>query len=145
LTLVAFLLAGVAASAGLTVYFWTRRRGQGEEEVGEGATWEAVPVERPPPTEPPIPGDPAMVALDEEWGRVIASRHTDGATPAEDTEADLAEGVRSRARAATRPQPTTMPQEPRRATMSSSDTETERRAGDTETEAPWSKRRLRRR
>ncbi len=145
LTLVAFLLVGVAASAGLTVYFWTRRRGQGEEEFGEGATWEAVSQARPPPTEPPIPGDPAMVALDEEWGRVIASRHTEGVTPAEDTEADLAEGVRSRARAAAHPQPTTTPEEPRRATMSSSDTETERRAGDTETEAPRSKRRLRRR
>lgn len=138
---VILLVIGIAASAGLTVYFWTRRRPEGGQDDGEEA-WEAVLAERPPPTEPPVPDDPAMLALEEEWSRVIASRHTDGATPAEETEADLAAGVKSRARPpAGPPEP-----EPRsRPAMSSSDTETERRAGDTETEAPWSRRRMRRR
>jgi hypothetical protein len=85
-----------------------------------------------------------MVALEEEWSRVIASRHTDGTTPAEDLEGELSDGVRSRARGAPEP-PQEAPEPPRRVAMSSSDTETERRAGDTETEAPWAKRRIPRR
>ena len=85
-----------------------------------------------------------MLALDEEWARVVASRHADGTTPAEDMEADLESGVRSRAH----PPPAVAPlpeEAPKRVQMSSSDTETERRAGDTESEGPGSGRRLRKR
>ncbi|HEX9709211.1 MAG TPA: VCBS repeat-containing protein [Candidatus Thermoplasmatota archaeon] len=139
-TLVAVLLAGLTSSAGLAVYFWTRRRGA--PAGGGDPAWEAVAAERPPPTEPPIPGDPAMLALEEEWARVIASRHTDGATPAEETEADLEAGVRSRARAAA--EASAPVEEPaKRVPMTSSDTETERRAGDMETEGPGARRRPR--
>jgi hypothetical protein len=143
LTVIVFLALGLAASGGLAVYFWTRRR-RDFQDARDQASWEAVLAERPPPTEPPVADDPAMVALEEEWSRVIASRHTDGTTPAEETEADLAAGVKSRTRPAS-DVPAVPESAPERPQMTSSDTETERRAGETETEAPWAKRRIPRR
>jgi len=86
------------------------------------------------------PDDPQMVALDEEWARVIASRHTDGSTAAEETEAELDGGPRKHGRS--RPITEAAPQPPPRPVkMTSSDTETERRAGEIDMEMDVKRRR----
>ncbi|MGH7340157.1 MAG: hypothetical protein ACREKH_06675, partial [Candidatus Rokuibacteriota bacterium] len=62
---VLLLLVALVASTGLAVYLWTRRRGAAAQ--GDQALWDELAAKRPPPAEPPVEGEPAMLALDEEW------------------------------------------------------------------------------
>jgi hypothetical protein len=108
--------------------------------LGEGEQWEAVAHPRPPPTAPPNPDDPQMQALEAEWSRVIASRQGDASTAPGDSDSELHGGKGPR-----RPvgEGKVAPLEPPRpARMSSSDTETERRAGETDPEIDVRKRRV---
>jgi hypothetical protein len=142
------LLAAVGAAA--FALLW-RRLDEEEESadaavdglvasLGEGDHWEAVAHHRPPPTAPPNPDDPQMQALEAEWSRVIASRQGDASTAPGDTDSEMrgAKGQR-RAPAEGKQAP---PEPPRPARMSSSDTETERRAGETEADIDVRKRRV---
>jgi len=72
-----------------------------------------------------------MLALEEEWSRVIASRQTEGSSAPGDTEGDI-DVRRHRPREA--PKPPLDGSLGRGAKMTSSDTETERRAGETDAE-----------
>jgi hypothetical protein len=143
------LAAALAAAAAAWVGAARRRRAREAEPTGGVAPapdlaqgeWESVPHPRPPPTTPPNPDDPQMQLLEAEWSRVIASRHTDAASAPGDTEAEFKGPART-----SRPHaPDPAPEEPGRpAKMTSSDTETERRAGETDAEIDVKKRRAQR-
>ena len=141
------LVGVVGAAAAASFAFVARRRarqrealeaeGVGGESPGpegrldEGGEWHAVASPRPPPTPPPSADDPQMLALEEEWSRVIASRQTEGSSAPGDTEGDI-DVRRHRPREA--PKPPLDGSLGRGAKMTSSDTETERRAGETDAE-----------
>jgi len=143
------LLLGLLASAGAGAFAVLWRRLDDEEEaadaavddlvgaVGSGEEWEAVRRARPPPGPPPNPDDPQMQALEAEWSRVIASRQTEAASEAGDTEAEF-QGKRKGAHGAIAP---AAQEPPRPVKMTSSDTETERKAGETDADIDVKKRR----
>ncbi len=135
------LLGSVAAGALALRAFVTRRRGmqavggEGGARLSEGGKapgeeeWPAVAVPRPAPTAPPAPDDPQMLALEEEWSRVLASRQTEAASAPGDMDAEI-DTRRHRRGASDTGRQDALPERP--AKMTSSDTETERRAGETD-------------
>jgi hypothetical protein len=145
-------LLGALAAAGAGAFVLVMRRADDEADsadadvdgvvaaLGEAEEWESVPHPRPRPTAPPNPEDPQMLQLEAEWSRVIASRHTDAASAPEDTEAEFT-GRMKPVRPAAAPEAAPAA-EARPAKMSSSDTETERRAGETDAEIDVKKRRI---
>jgi hypothetical protein len=147
--LLPLLVLAVLGAAGSAAFAFVWRREEGEESradedlddtvaaLAQAREWELAEANRPRPTEPPAPDDPQMLALEEEWSRVIASRSTDATSAPDDTEAELDRGRRRPPGA-----PGPGPQGPvRPAKITSSDTETERRAGETESAVDLTRRR----
>jgi hypothetical protein len=81
-----------------------------------------------------------MQLLEAEWSRVIASRHTDAASAPDETDAEFT-GRRKPPKAAPPDAGTGGAPEPRPPKMTSSDTESERRAGETDADLGVKKRR----
>jgi hypothetical protein len=139
-----------AAGAFALAYLWRREEEEEDsadanvdslvESLGRGEAWESVAMQRPQPVRPPAVDDPQMLELEQEWARVIASRHTDASTTPGDIEGDLdTRGHRRKVGAPSPPEQGTAPERP--AKMTSSDTETERRAGEIDTELDVKRRR----
>jgi hypothetical protein len=81
-----------------------------------------------------------MQLLEAEWSRVIASRHTDAASAPDDTDTEFTGRMKTTKPAASGGG-APAPPEARPPKMTSSDTESERRAGETDADLDVKKRR----